>query len=185
MDKITDRDQEVIFTNWTDKDFIGIWLDGPYKVSSSPVSYSPVKRLSHTIKAGKSYYLPFYKAEKFAREIADREYWTAFNEKLEAMRLEKGNERLERRQLESLVSNSNDIRLLDRQKMMDKCIEVSETDVERVEMKEVKLKEAVLERDRRGVEQAEKFGMPLASSASPGGIQVNQKAIKEEFEDIK
>ena len=183
MDKQTvERDQEVIFHNWTDKDFTGVWIDGGYKVSSSPVAYSPVKRKVYELKSGKSYYLPFYLAEKFAREIADREYWTTFNNKLEEIRKEKGNERLERRQLENLVQTSNEVRVLNIQSMMDKCVEfISTENVEVVRPQEVKLKEVVLERDRRGKEQAERFGLPTASSAGPGGIQVNQKAIKEEF----
>lgn len=187
MDKkqIVERDQEVIFHNWTDKDFTGIWIDGPYKTSSSPVTYSPARRKVYEIKAGKSYYLPFYLAEKFAREITDREYWTAFNSKLEEMRKAKGNERLERRQLEHLVQTSNEIRKLNRQEMMDKCVEIIEDQsVEMVKPKEVQMKEVVLERDKRGKEQADKYGLPTSSSAGGGGVQVNQKALKEieEFE---
>ena len=67
--RIIERDEEVIFHNWTDKDFTGVWIDGPHKVSSSPVSYSPAKRKVYELTAGKSYYLPFYLAEKFAKEM--------------------------------------------------------------------------------------------------------------------
>ncbi len=185
MDKQTiERDQEVIFHNWTDKDFTGIWIDGPYKVSSSPVAYSPVKRKVYEVKAGKSYYLPFYLAEKFAKEIADRVYWTTFNRKLEGMRGEKGNERLERRQLEHLVQTSNEIRALNIQAMIDKCVEIIEGEnVEMVKPMEVKMKEVVLERDKRAKEQIERYGFQSSSSAGGGGVQINKKAIKEEFEN--
>ena len=178
--RIIERDEEVIFHNWTDKDFTGVWIDGPHKVSSSPVSYSPAKRKVYELTAGKSYYLPFYLAEKFAKEIAEREYWTTFNQKLEEIRKEKGNERMERRQLENLVQTSNEVRALNIQEMMDKCVEIiDDQNVEMVKPKEVKLKEVVLKRDERAKEQIERYGFNPSSSAGGGGVQINQKAINE------
>lgn len=171
--KIINRDQQVVFHNWTDKDFTGVWIEGGDKVSSSPITYSPVRRKVYTLKTGKSYYLPFYLAEDFARQIADREYWTAFNRKLETMRGEKGNERLERRQLENLVQTSNEIRKLSRQEMMDKCVEIIDTDdVDMIRPEEVKIEEVMLKRDERAKELRERF---------PGieTPRVNEKAIKE------
>lgn len=164
--QIVSRDQEVIFHNWTDQDHLGVWIEGPTK-------NEPVRRRVWELKAKKSYYVPFYAAEKFAREIADREYWTAFNSKLESMRMEKGNDRLDRRQLESLVQNSNDIRKLSKQELMDKCIEIMEPDnLEMVRPKEVKIKEVLLKRDERAKMLRDKY---------PGleTPMVNEKAIRE------
>ena len=177
--QIVERDQEVIFHNWTDKDYVGVWIDGGYKVSSSPIAYSPIKRRVYEIKAGKSVYVPFYLAEHFAREIADREYWTSFNKKLENIRSEKGNERLERKQLEGLVQNSDEIRKLSRQEMMDKCVEIIDSEnVEIVHPREVKVKEVMLNRDERAKELREKY---------PGieTPRVNEKAIKESKEEFE
>ena len=57
MEKQTvERDQEIIFTNWTTKDFEGMWAKKIYKLA-----------------AGKAYYLPFYLAEHFAKHLVDRE----------------------------------------------------------------------------------------------------------------
>lgn len=176
--KTVSRDQEVLFHNWTEKDYTGVWIDGPYKVSSSPVTYSPVKRKIYELKAGKSYFLPFYLAEHFAREIADREYWTTFNEKLEEIRSKKINSNLDRRQLEHQVQNSEEVRKLSRQEMRDKCVEIIETDeVDIVRPHEFEIKQILLNRDERAKELREQF---------PGieTPRVNEKAIKEseEFE---
>ena len=180
MDKTTiSRDQEVLFHNWTDKDHTGVWIDGGYKVSSSPVTYSPVKRKVYELKAGKSYYLPFYLAEHFAKEIADREYWTAFNEKLEKIKAEKKDGNLDRRQLEHQVANSEEIRKLSRQEMMDKCVEIIETDdVEMVRPREFQVKEMMLNRDERAKELRERF---------PGieTPRVNEQAIRESSEEFE
>lgn len=178
MDKQTiSRDQEVLFHNWTEKDHTGVWIDGPTKISSSPVTYSPVRRKVYELKAGKSYYLPFYLAENFAREIADREYWTAFNKKLEVARSMKTNSNLDRKQIEHQVQNSEEIRKLSKQEMMDKCVEIIETDdINIIRPREVQMKEMMLNRDERAKELREKF---------PGieTPRVNEKAIKEsEFE---
>lgn len=171
--KIVSRDQEVVFHNWTDKDFTGVWISGGDKVSSSPVTYAPVKRKVRELKAHKSYYLPFYEAEEYARQIADREYWTNFNKVLEKTRAEKGNERIDRLQLENLVKNSNEVRKMSRQEMMDKCVEIIPNDnIEIAPAREVKIKEIMLRRDERAKELRERF---------PGieTPRVNEKAIKE------
>lgn len=60
MIKIQDREQEVVFTNFTNKEFEGRW------------DFSNNKKI-WKIKAGQSIYLPFYLAEHFAKHLVDRE----------------------------------------------------------------------------------------------------------------
>ena len=54
-----------------------------------------------------------------------------------------------------------------------------------VKSKEVQMKEVVLERDKRAKEQIERYGFQPSSSAGGGGVQINPKAISEEFESNK
>lgn len=55
--KIIDREQEIVFTNFTDEAFECTWNGS---------------RL-YQFDSGKSYYLPFYLAETFATHLVDRE----------------------------------------------------------------------------------------------------------------
>lgn len=58
--QIRDREQEIIFTNWTEEDFVGTW------------NFSKNHRL-YRVKAKTSVYLPFYMAETFANHLVDEE----------------------------------------------------------------------------------------------------------------
>ena len=160
--KIVSREQEIIFTNWTDEDFEGMWSKKIYKFT-----------------AGKSYYLPFYLAEHFAKHLADREYNKVFNTKLEEMKNKVGDQ-VDRKTLEHRVQNTIDIRNISLQQFLDKCVTIipnDEKDINVVRTKEVPMKEVVLRRDERAQDLKDKFGDTL-------GAQVNQKALdqQEEFE---
>lgn len=122
--KLVDREQEVIFTNWTDRDFEHTWN----------------KRL-YRFKANKSYYLPFYLAEHFARHLATRELnkmaQDQHDPKLDAKTREANEQRI--------IAN-----LELRQQFMDKCVEVTEpTDVGIVTPKEVPVREVKLKTQER------------------------------------
>ena len=161
--KIVNREQEIIFSNWTEEDFDGMWDKKIYK-----------------LKAGKSYYLPFYLAEHFAKHLGEREYNKVFNSKLEEFK-EKTAGTVDRRQLEHRVSNSPEVSKLSLQELMDKCVVIpnQEEEIGVVRPKEVEVKEVLLKRDERGEALEEKFpGLP---------VQVNRKALeqKEEFEEAK
>lgn len=176
--RIVSRDQEVIFTNWTDRDFTHTYDFGSM---SSDGKRWIAKKKSYTLKAGKSYYLPFFLAELFAKHLADREYQRAFNSKLEEMKANPALQMLDRRNLEHRVQNSQEISKLSRQEMMDRCVEIipGNDDLEMANPKEVKHREVILERDKRAKELRDQY---------PGiEVKANEKAIKqleqeEEFE---
>lgn len=155
------RDQEIIFTNWTEEEFTDTWDKKIYKLAP-----------------GKSYYLPFYLAEKFAKNLADREYNKAWQIAFEKHSKKSSN--MTRAQIENLATQDTK---LNRQEMIDKCVTIipeKPEDVGMVRPKEVPLKEVVLRRDERAVDLEAKYGNV--------GSQVNRKALKqaetsdEEFE---
>lgn len=159
--KIVSRDQEIVFTNWTDEDFEGVWDKKTYKFSQ-----------------GKSYYLPFYLAEHFAKHLADREYNKVFNSRLQEMKNKVGDQ-FDRKTLEHRVLNTIDVRNMSIQDFIDKCVTVlpSQEEIGVVRPKEVPMKEAILHRDENAQKIKEKYGDYL-------GAQVNERALNqnEEFE---
>ena len=56
INKQIDREEEIVFTNFTKEEYDGMWNKKVYRME-----------------AGKSYYLPFYLAEHFAQGLVDRE----------------------------------------------------------------------------------------------------------------
>lgn len=177
MKKTIARDEEVIFKNWTDRDFTQTYDHGAFGGKDGKQWFP--RRKAYTFKAGKSYYVPFYLAELSAKNIADREYTTAFNAKLTEVKGQLGNT-LDRATIEHRVQTSPEVSKLSHQEMMDKCVEQlpeNMADVEIVKPEEVKMREVLLHRDERGAEIKEKY--PDVQ------VQVNQKAIdqKEEFEN--
>lgn len=126
------RDQEIIFTNWTDEMFVGQWNKREYK-----------------IEAGKSYYLPFYLAEHFAKHLVDRELY-----KISAQEIEKelsgsrlsydDRKRAENRIEERVLKNATL-----RQELIDKCVNVTDVHPDFVQSHEVPMREVVLNRDKR------------------------------------
>lgn len=179
MEKRTvERDEEVIFTNWTDSDFSQSYDQG--NMGGKDGKSWIAKRKIYTFKAGKSYYIPFYLAELTAKHLADREYTKSFNKKLEELKMKVGDQ-IDRRTLENRVSSSPEVTKLSKQQMIDKCVEFIPQDlggVESVKPEEVKMREVVLRRDERAQELKEKY--PEIE------VQMNKKALEqknEEFED--
>ena len=178
--KIVERDQEVIFTNWTDQDFSHTYDQGRFSDDGNKKRWITRKRL-YTLKAGKSYYLPFYLAELFAKHLTDREYNKAFNQKLTEVKIKSGGLITDRRVLEHQAQVL--LGGLSRQEMMNKCVEFlseDESEVEVVKPQEMKLREVVLNRDERGKALAEKYGLSMSSAAGGGNVQVNVKALEEQ-----
>ena len=102
--QVIDREQEIVFTNYTDEDFEGKW-----------------NKKIYLIKAHKSYYLPFYLAEHFGKHLVDREI-----NKMAAMEVEKittANPAADRKIIEtkekSILTN-----VVVRQELMDRCVEL-------------------------------------------------------------
>lgn len=58
--QLIDREQEIIFTNFSDEDFDGRWNEA-------------INHKVWRLQSGKAYYLPFYLAEHFAKHLVDRE----------------------------------------------------------------------------------------------------------------
>ncbi|MCR4278110.1 MAG: hypothetical protein NUV85_03830, partial [Candidatus Berkelbacteria bacterium] len=104
--KITNRDQEIVLTNFTSEDFDGKWAKKIYR-----------------LKAGKSYYLPFYLAEHFAKHLVDHELNTRATEAIAELR--KIDPRIDQKEVDrreqGIIGN-----LVLRQQLMDKCIEVTQ-----------------------------------------------------------
>ena len=133
--KVVTRDQQVVFTNWTEEDFEGTWDKQLYKFG-----------------AKKSYYLPFFLAEHFAKHLGNREI-----NKTEA-------------------ANRNvhvPINFSELQKMIDNCVEILpfEEKIGVVVPERIPVKEVVLKRDVRNQEVTERFGEV--------GAQINKKALKQ------
>ena len=167
--EITSREQEIIFTNWTNSEFKGVWDKKLYNLES-----------------GKSYYLPFYLAEHFAKHHADREYYTAFNKKLAELKETIGSQ-VDRQTLEHRVRNSNEVFKLSIQDMIDKCVTVipEQDKIDVVRPKEVKLKEVVLRRDERAEELREKYGDKIEVQANEKALRQAKEEDKEEFESAE
>lgn len=107
--QLIDREQEIIFTNFSDEDFDGRWNES-------------INHKVWRLKAGKSYYLPFYLAEHFAKHLVDRE-------------LDK----------KKLPTNH-----FSRQQLLDKCVTIpSNPDISMVQMKEVPVREVRLAAEER------------------------------------
>lgn len=132
--QIIDREQEIVFTNPTAEDYEGFWNKKIYR-----------------LKAGKSYYLPFYLAEHFAQGLTDRE----LNKK-------------------GLPTNH-----FSRQELMDKCVTITEpSEIGVVVPKEVPVKEVILATEERREDYVDK-GI-VAASDIPVRAKKRQPIIKEE-----
>mgnify|MGYP001615726475 CR=1 FL=1 len=128
--KVIDREQEIVFTNWTLKDFEHKWAKRIYR-----------------FKAEKSYYLPFYLAEHFGKHLVTRELNDMAREKIEATR--KSDPRTDAKEIErleqSIINNANL-----RQQFMDKCVQITEpTDMSIVIPREVPVREVKLKSQER------------------------------------
>lgn len=120
--KVIDRDQEIVFTNFTNLDYEGRWAKKIYE-----------------IKAGKSYYLPFYLAEHFGQGLVDRELNRLVEEDKKTWPATIDQKERERR--ETAIIGNYQLR----QQLMDKCViptnqEVGIISPTRVPMREVPLK---------------------------------------------
>jgi hypothetical protein len=144
--QIIDREQEIIFTNYSDEDFDGRWNES-------------INHKVWKLKSGKSYYLPFYLAEHFARHLVDRE-------------LEKKN----------LPTNH-----FSRQALMDKCVTIpANPDITMVQMKEVPVREVRLATEERRENYIEKGN--VAPSDIPARVHtssVKQRKEEEKFEGME
>ena len=65
--QIRNEEEEVIFTNWTDETFVGHWDFSKNRKEWVLEGITEKKPLGH------SFYMPFYLAEHFARQITSRE----------------------------------------------------------------------------------------------------------------
>src|SRR3990167_1225869 len=153
---IKDREQQVAFTNFTEEDFDGKWNKKFWRM-----------------KAGKSYYLPFYLAEAFGRHLVDREI-----NKMVAADKEKHLELTDRKVIEAreqaIVGNINL-----RQQLMDKCIAIKQpVEVGFVTPQEIQTRETILKTNERSAELV-KTGKVAASE-----FKYNPPKEKDEFEGL-
>lgn len=162
--KIVDREQEIVFTNYTNEDFEGKWNKKIYR-----------------LKAEKSYYLPFYLAEHFGKHLVDRELNKMAAKEVANIRAvdpridSKEVERKER----SILGNINL-----RQELMDKCVIVTDpVKVDFITPKEVPVREVPLKTQQRSAEMVEKGQL---APGDLGAYNQPKKAKEEEneFEEL-
>lgn len=162
--KITSREQEIIFTNFTEEDFEGRWNKRIYR-----------------IKAGKSVYLPFFLAETFGKHLVDGEL-----NKLAGVEIKKIREidpRIDQKEVErremAILTNA-----VLRQKLMDKCIEITApSSLDHIVPKEVQVREVPLKTQLRSAELVESGRI---SPSDLGAFNQPKKAVDdEEFEGLE
>ena len=101
--KITDREQEVVFTNFTEELFYGKWAKKIYE-----------------LKPKKEYYLPFYLAEHFAKHLVDRELGNmAAQKRKEAVVAQPNISSNDLDSVEQRITTNTTLR----QGLLDKCVE--------------------------------------------------------------
>ena len=125
MEQITNREQEIVFTNYSDEEFEGRWNKKVYR-----------------LKANKSYYLPFYLAEHFAKHLVNRELNKRASAEVKEIR--KIDPRIDSKEVDrreqSIIGN-----LVLRQELMDKCIAVTNpAETSFVSPREAPVREAVV-----------------------------------------
>lgn len=159
--KIIDREQEIVFTNFTEEGFLGTWNKKLYE-----------------LKSGKSYYLPFYLAEHFAKHLVTRE----LNRKAQASLKEfrQTHPGIDRKEIDaheqSIIGNINL-----RQQMMDKCIETQEpeaTNLGIIRPREVPQSERVLKTELRSADLIASKGVPASE------FRFNKPKTEDSFEGL-
>lgn len=177
-----ERDQEIIFANWTDKDFDGMWN----------------KRI-YPLKAGRSYYLPFYLAEHFAKHLVDRELNRMADKEFDEEIQRVGNPVgfFDRQKVKEEIQKRifSDAAL--RQKLFDQCVQIPDGSTPGlVRAKEVPMREVKLNRDLRneelreqgiteGVERSKGMMVPDMPEESPetqNEPKSDEKAPESDFE---
>ena len=162
--KIIDREQEIVFTNYTDKDFDGRWNKKTYR-----------------LKAKKSYYLPFYMAELFGKHLVDRE----LNERAakEIKEIRNIDPRIDQKEVDRRERGILTNKTL-RQELMDKCVQLTEPkELDFITPRLAPTREVVLKTQQRSAEMV-KEGKVVASDLGPKN-QPKEEAPEESFEGLK
>ena len=143
--KIIDREQEIIFTNYTGEDFEGRWNKKVYR-----------------LKAGRSYYLPFYLAEHFGKHLVDRELNKMATAKIKDIRAI--DPRIDQREVDRQEQAIyHDVAL--RQELMDRCVVVTNpAAVDHATPEEVPLREIPLKTNIRSAD------MVASGKVAPGDL---------------
>lgn len=159
--RIIDREQEIIFTNWTGEDFEHTWNKKIYR-----------------FKAQKSYYLPFYLAEHFGRHLVQREINRKASEEIHSIRsIDPRIDMKEVERREQAILNNASLR----QEYMDKCVIVTNPEnVGIVTPREASTREVKLKADERREHYIEENmiapGDVPSRSQSKGSAQATQVA---------
>lgn len=153
-----DRDTEIIFTNFTSKDFEGQW-----------------NKKIYVLKAGRQYYLALYLAEHFAKHLVDRELNDMAQAEIKSIRAI--DPRIDQREVErreqAILSNP-----VLRQELMDKCVGTEDKPVDRSDTKYVPMREVPLKTQERSADLVAK-DPTLASTLGP----TNQPKVATEGAD--
>lgn len=144
--KIIDREQEIVFTNFSEEEFEGRWNKKIWR-----------------LKAGRSYYLPFYLAEHFAKHLVNRELNKRATKEIADLR--KAEPRIDSKEVDrreqSIIGNLNL-----RQELMDKCVTITNpTSTDVVVPREAPVREAPPLRT-----QERSANMVAAGKVAPGDL---------------
>lgn len=148
--KKIDREEEVVFSNWTDEDYVGRWDFAK-------------KRREWVLEKGKKVLCPFYLAEHFAIGLVQREINKLANKEREE--IPKKTEHRRYLKLGEIIDQKYLTNNKLRQEMMDKCVKglsddgIEEEPIVRVKLREVPEEEIMLlNRDIRGAIIEEETG---------------------------
>lgn len=170
--KVVNREQEVHFTNFTSEEFRGQWA-----------------RKLYPLKPGKTYYLPFYLAEKFASDLVDRELNIEVEAEIAKARAAKPD--ITQPQISQIYTRIfNNVKR--RQEMMDKCVYVpGDVQVDMVMPKEVPVREVHLQSDDRLKRYVDEGRISREDAASMGvkpavvSPQISQSTSESSFEGLQ
>ena len=158
--EIKDREQEIVFTNFTQEDYEGMWNKKVYRM-----------------KAGRSYYLPFYLAEHFAQGLVDREMNKRGVE--ERTKYPQITDLKQIEVLETKILKNNNLR----QELMDKCVKLFEPkELDFIVPKEVPPQETPILKTQERSRELVESGMVAKDALGPYNQPIEEK---EKFEGLK
>lgn len=159
--KVIDREQEIAFTNFTTEPFEQTWNGNR----------------AYRFEVGKSYYLPFYLAEVFAKHLVDRELNRLAAEKVAAaMAADPRIDNRAKEQIETTVLGNHQLR----QKLMDQCVALQDPPtVSPNAIRQVPLREAKLNAQKRTDDYVEKGYISPGDAAQRKPVAANAPTEKD------
>ena len=175
--KIIDREQEISFTNFSEEDFEITYDHGRMGGEKGNV-WIPNRKL-YVFEAKKTYLIPYYLAEVFAKHLTDKEYNKAFQKELN-IQIQKAGAGVSREVIEHRVMQ---VIGFTKQFSMNKCVELQDEENSIVpKPQKIRMKEVLLYRDERAAEIEAEFGNVGSVYNREAVKQANKEESKDEFE---